>query len=77
MQASLPIRLEGLGLRSAQCSAAAAFVGSCNASHQLVNQLLGCSSKSLSSGLDDASSTSTVDMVEIQGGVVMKDLPCL
>ncbi len=76
MQASLPIRLEGLGLHSAQSLAAAAFVGSCNASHQLVNQLLGYSSKSLSSELDDASSTSTVDMVEIQGEVVINDLLC-
>ena len=66
MQASLPIRLGGLGLRSAQSSAAAAFVGSSNANRQLVNQLLSYSSKSLSSGLDNASSTSTVDMVEFR-----------
>ena len=76
MQASLSIRLGGLGLHSAQSSAVAAFVGSCNAIRQLVNQLLGYSSKSLSSGLADAFSTSTVDMVEVQGEVMMKDLLC-
>ena len=48
-------------------------VSSCNASRQLANQLLGYSCKSLSSGLDDTYSISTLDIAEIQLKVVMKD----
>ena len=77
MQASLPIRLEGHGLCSALSSYAAAFVSSCNANCHLVKQLLGYLSKSLSSGfVDDTSFISTLDMVKIQGEVVMKDQLC-
>ena len=41
IQASLPIRLGGLGLREASKTAAAAFIGSCNSSRCLSTQLLG------------------------------------
>ena len=40
IQATLPARLGGLGLREASCSAAAAFLGSCNSSRELIAQLL-------------------------------------
>ena len=76
MQASLPIHLGSLGLRSAQSSAVVAFVGSCNASRQLVNQLLGYSSKSLSSGLDDASLLLQWIWLKFREKLMMKDLLC-
>ena len=40
MQATLPLRFGGLGLRSALESSSAAFLGSCNATRDLVQRLL-------------------------------------
>ena len=40
LQATLPIRLGGLGLQQACRSSVAAFIGSCNATRQLFEQLL-------------------------------------
>ena len=40
LQATLPIRVGGLGLREASRASFAAFIGSCNSSHQLLFQLL-------------------------------------
>ena len=39
-QATLPVRLGGLGLREASRSSSAAFVGSCNSSRQVSLRLL-------------------------------------
>ena len=39
-QATLPFRLGGLGLRESECSAAPAFVGSCNSARILVSRLV-------------------------------------
>ena len=39
-QATLPFRLGGLGLCESECSAAPAFVGSCNSAHILVSRLV-------------------------------------
>ncbi len=39
-QATLPVRLGGLGLREACRTAPAAFIGSCNSTRKLLNQLL-------------------------------------
>ena len=40
MQATLPVRFQGLGLRSALESSSATFLGSCNTTRDLVQHLL-------------------------------------
>ena len=52
MQATLPLRFGGLGLRSALESSSAAFLGSCNASRDLVQRLLEAGSSRNVSTLD-------------------------
>ena len=52
MQATLPLRFEGLGLQSALESSSAAFLSSCNATRELVQHLLEAESSKNVSTLD-------------------------
>ena len=69
LQATLPVRLGGLGLRQALVSSPAAFLGSCNSTRQLANRLqnvgtVSLSSSSITTGEDTANVTITSHLTD-------------